>query len=74
LGIAQLTIANPKHLDSPEHRARVLLSETCRVVANEFHVHHSPDLEYSLTLVLGEKNDGYGIDSEGKVTARASIS
>jgi hypothetical protein len=68
LGIAQLTIANPKHLDLPEHRARVLLIETCRVVANEFHVHNSSDLEYSLTLVLGEKNEGYGIDNEGKVT------
>src|ERR1700730_1045731 len=68
LGIAQLTITNPKHLDLPEHRARVLLSETCRVVANEFHVHDPSDLEYSLTLVLGEKDEGYGIDNEGKVT------
>ena len=68
LGIAQLTITNPKHLDLPEHRARVLLIETCHVVANEFHVHNSSDLEYSLTLVLGEKDEGYGIDNEGKVT------
>ena len=68
LGIAQLTITNPKHLDLPEPRARVLLSETCRVVANEFHVHDPSDLEYSLTLVLGEKDEGYGIDNEGKVT------
>jgi hypothetical protein len=68
LGIAQLTITNPKHLDLPEHRARVLLIETCRVVANEFHVRNSSDLEYSLTLVLGEKDEGYGIDNEGKVT------
>jgi hypothetical protein len=50
LGSAQLTIANPKHLDLPEHRARVLLSETCRVVANKFHVRNSSDLEYSVTL------------------------
>jgi len=68
LGIAQLTIINPKHLDLPEHRARVLLTETRRVVANEFHVHNPSDLEYSLTLVLGEKDEGYGIDNEGKVT------
>ena len=68
MGIAQLTITNPKHLDLPEPRARVLLSETCRVVANEFHVHNPSDLEYSLTLVLGEKDEGYGIDNEGKVT------
>ena len=68
LGFAQLTITNPKHLDLPEHRARVLLIETCRVVANEFHVHNPSDLEYSLTLVLGEKDEGYGIDNEGKVT------
>jgi hypothetical protein len=67
-GSAQLTTANPKHLDLPEPRARVLLIETCRVVANEFHVRNSSDLEYSLTLVLGEKDEGYGIDNQGKVT------
>jgi hypothetical protein len=55
MGIAQLTIVNPKHLHLPEHRARVLLIETCRVVANEFHVHNSSDLEYSLTSALREK-------------------
>jgi hypothetical protein len=67
-GLAQLTIANPKHLDVPQERARVLLIETCRVVAREFHVRNPSDIEYSLTLVIGEKDEGYGIDKQGNIT------
>src|ERR1700751_1161170 len=68
LSPAQLTIINPKHLDVPEDRARVLLIEASRVVADEFHVRNPSDLEYPLLLVLGEKDEGYGTDNEGKVT------
>lgn len=68
LGFAQLTISNPKHLDLPEDRARVLLIEACRVVANEFHQRNSSDVEYSLILVLGEKGEGWGIDNEDRIT------
>jgi hypothetical protein len=68
LSPAQLTVINPKHLDLPEDRARVLLIEASRVVANEFHVRNSSDVGYPLVLVLGEKDEGYGTDSEGKVT------
>jgi hypothetical protein len=67
-GSAQLTINNPKHLNLPEQRARILLIEACRVVANEFHVRNFSEIEYPLILVLGEKDEGYGIDSEGKIT------
>lgn len=67
LSLAQLTITNPKHLDLPEDRARVLLVEASRVVANEFHVHDS-DVGYPLLLVIGDSDEGYGTDSEGKVT------
>lgn len=66
--LAQLTIVNPKKLEVPEERAKVLLIETCRVVAKEFHVHSSSDIEYSLTLVFGEQDEGYGIDRQGKIT------
>jgi hypothetical protein len=66
--LAQLTIANPKHLDVPQERAKVLLTETCRVVAKEFHVRNFSDIEYPLTLVLGEQDEGYGIDKQGKIT------
>ena len=62
-GLVQLTIANPKHLDVPRERAKVLLIETCRVVAKEFHARNSSDVEYSLTLVIGEQDEGYGIDT-----------
>jgi hypothetical protein len=68
LSLAQLTIINPKNLDLPQDRARVLLIEASRVVANEFHVRNSSDVGYPLLLVLGEKDEGYGIDSEGRVT------
>jgi hypothetical protein len=68
LGLAQLTISNPKHLDLPEQRVRVLLIEACRVVANEFHARNSSDVEYSLILVLGEKDEGWGIDNEDRIT------
>ena len=68
VGSAQLTINNPKHLELPEQRARILLIEACRVVANEFHVRDFSEIEYPLILVLGEKDEGYGIDSEGKIT------
>jgi hypothetical protein len=68
LSQAQLTIVNSKHLDFPEDTARVLLVETSRVVANEFRVRNPSDVEYPLSLVLGEKEEGYGTDSEGKVT------
>ena len=67
-GLVQLTIANPKHLDVAQERAKVLLIETCRVVAKEFHVRNSSDVEYSLTLVIGEQDEGYGIDKEGNIT------
>jgi hypothetical protein len=67
-GLVQLTIANPKHLDLPLGRAKVLLAETCRVVAEEFHIRNSSDIEYSLTLVLGERDEGYGIDKQGNIT------
>ncbi len=67
-GLVHLTIANPKHLDVPQERAKVLLIETCRVVAKEFHVRDSSDVEYSLTLVIGEHDEGYGIDKQGNIT------
>jgi len=66
-GLVQLTIANPKHLDVPRERAKVLLIETCRVVAKEFHARNSSDVEYSLTLVIGEQDEGYGIDKVGNI-------
>jgi hypothetical protein len=62
-----LAIANPKHIDVPQERAKVLLIETCHVVAKEFHVRNSSDIEYPLTLVLGEQDEGYGIDKQGKI-------
>lgn len=55
--LSQLTIVNPKHLEVPEEKGKVLLSTACRVVAQEFHVSDPSALRFSLVLVLGEKEE-----------------
>jgi len=62
-----LTIVNPSEIDIPGDRARVLLLTTCRVVADEFH-RKPQDLELTMTLVLGEKDERYSIDTNGRMT------
>jgi hypothetical protein len=64
LSMAQLTVENPKHLDFPEAKAKVLLSTACRVVAEEFHAHNPSEVEYPLTLVLGVKDEHWTEDEE----------
>src|SRR5262249_32393072 len=62
-----LTIVNPSKIDIPGDRARVLLLTTCRVVADEFH-RKPQDVELTMTLVLGEKDERYSIDTNGRMT------
>lgn len=61
---AQLTIVNPKQLEVPEEKGKVLLSTACRVVAEEFHVSDPSALRFSLVLVLGEKEEHYTVDEK----------
>jgi hypothetical protein len=53
LGSGQITIDNPKHLDIPEGRAKVLLNVACKVVGEKFH-RNPANLEFPVILVLGQ--------------------
>lgn len=63
----ELTIVNPRQIEIPDDRARVLLVTTYRVVAGEFH-RKPKEIELAMTLVLGERNEYYSIDKEGRMT------
>jgi hypothetical protein len=67
LAFAQLTIDNPKNLAVPEEKARVLLRLASRAVAMEFHSGDSKG-ESDFRLVLGEKDERYGIDENSGVS------
>ncbi len=62
LTFAQLTIDNPKHLDVPEEKGRVLLRLAWQAVAKEFHSSEQSMREFDFRLVLGEKDERYGLD------------
>ena len=62
-----LTIVNPRQVDIPDERARILLLTTCRVVADEFH-RGKDGVEMEVTLVLGEGDEHYSIDKGGRMT------
>jgi len=64
LAFAELTIDNPKHLDVPEEKARVLLRLACRAIAKEFHSREQLKAEFDFRLVLGEKDERYGINEQ----------
>jgi hypothetical protein len=64
LAFAELAIDNPKRLDVPEEKARVLLRMACRAIAMEFHSREPSKVEFDLRLVLGEKDERYGIDEQ----------
>jgi hypothetical protein len=65
LSVAQLRVENPKHLDYPEAKAKVLLGTACRVVAEEFHAQDPSEVVYPLTLVLGVRDEHWTEDEEG---------
>lgn len=67
LAFAQLVIDNPKHLDVPEEKARVLWRLASRAVAREFHSVESKG-KFDFRLVLGEKDERYGIDEKSGVS------
>jgi hypothetical protein len=68
LAFAELTIDNPKHLDVPEDKARVLLRLACRAVVKELHSREQSKADLDLRLVLGEKEEHYEIDEHGVST------
>jgi hypothetical protein len=66
-GLGQVTIKNPKHLEVPEDRVRVLFGTACRTVAEEFNIRDSSELETPFTLVLGEPYQHFQVDEENHV-------
>jgi hypothetical protein len=66
-GLGQVTIKNPKHLEVPEDRVRVLYSTACRTVAEEFNIRDSSKLESPFTLVLGEPYQHFQVDEGNHV-------
>jgi len=64
LAFAELAIDNPKHLDVPEEKARILLRLACRAVATEFHLREPAKTDFDLRLVLGEKDERHGFDEQ----------
>lgn len=62
VSVAQLTIENPKQLNFPEERARLLLRMSCRSVAAELHIRES-SIPTDMHLVLGEKDERFGYES-----------
>jgi hypothetical protein len=51
---AQLNVVNPDNLDVPETRAEILYRQACRIVAEQFHVHDRTQIEFPVTLRIGE--------------------
>ena len=62
-----LTIVNPSQIEVPGDRARVLFVTTCRVVAEEFH-RRPEEVELTMTLVMGTRDEHYSIDKAGQMT------
>jgi hypothetical protein len=63
---AQLVIENPKHLKIPEDQAQALLRISCQAVANELHLQDKTKFNFGLRLVLGEKDEHFGLDNEDR--------
>jgi hypothetical protein len=51
---AQLNVVNPDNLDVPQARAEILYRQACRTVAEQFHVHHRAQIEFPVTLEIGQ--------------------
>jgi hypothetical protein len=56
---AQLNVEDPENFGVPQARAQILYQQACRTVAEQFHVHKRAQIEFPLTLHIGqdEAND-----------------
>jgi hypothetical protein len=56
---AQLNVVDPDNFGVPQARAEILYQQACRTVAEQFHVHDRGQVEFPLTLQIGqdEAND-----------------
>jgi hypothetical protein len=62
MAAGEIKIENPKHLDVPEQKARVLLKLACQAVVNELHLSGRSNADFDLRLVIGGADEGYVID------------
>ena len=61
---AQLVIENTRHLKIPEDQVQALLRMSCQAVGNELHLQDKAKFNCGLRLVLGEKEEHFGLDME----------
>jgi len=61
-GADELVVVNPRHLEIPEGKARILLGTACQVVAEEFHGSDPAEITLQLVLVLGQNEEHYVVD------------
>jgi len=54
---AQLDVVNPDSIDIPQARAEILYQQACRIVAEQFHVHKRAQIEFPVTLRIGEDEE-----------------
>jgi hypothetical protein len=59
---SQLTIENPKNLPVDEVQVKLLYTMICQEVAEALHVRDYKNLQYPLTLILGEEYERYLVD------------
>jgi len=64
MSLAQLSFDNPKHLNLPEDKARLLLRMSCREVAHQLHLRKSSVPEFEMHLVLGEDDEHFFYDEK----------
>ncbi len=53
---AQLNVVNPENLDVPQARAEILYREACRMVAEQFHIRKRAQIEFPVTLHIGQND------------------
>ena len=59
---SEVSIDNPKNLPIKEEEVTLLYTIVCQQVAENFQIRDYKQLEYPLTVVLGEDHEGYWID------------
>jgi len=63
--LAQVTVVNPKHLDFPRDKVDVIFHMACKIVDEDFQIHHGTQKsEFPVTLVLGAPDEGYTEDED----------
>ena len=62
MSLAQLSLVNPKNLNLPEDKARLLFRMSCRAVADELHLRECSVPQFEMRLVLDDQDEHFGYD------------